>query len=216
MSGRLRRAFASALLLLSAGVNAGSANYKGMLVAQRVSIEVPAHWAFLDTDTRRNLAARTDAILEGAVSYPTHVASLAVNATPAPTGAIVRVSMIEDVELTQAELQQALRDQPEATMAELRTVMNEELRVLDQQIRKEGVRILGDAKVSIVQLGGKTAIASNYRRTSIGSDSTIFNVTQYHVPLGNEKALITLSYRESSALLYKPILEHVFKSISIR
>lgn len=49
---------------------------------------------------------------------------------------------------------------------------------------------------------------------SDSGDSPV-QVTQYHVPLGNEMVMITLSFRELDAAVYSPILEHVKKSISI-
>jgi hypothetical protein len=58
---------------------------------------------------------------------------------------------------------------------------------------KNGVTQVGKSAISIENLGGKTAIVIRYARTSPGKSSEVVKVAQYHVILGREKALITLS-----------------------
>lgn len=210
-------AVATALLVFGWAANAQESNYQRVLVANRVTIEIPKHWEGLSIDQRRNLAAAADAM--GATSStrrpPGHVASLAVNATPSPPGAIIRVSMIPTEALTQSDLTRALSEDRAATLAELRSVFRQEMADLAAQMQKQGLRMLGEEQVTIVSIGGKTAISVSYRRTSPRGPSP-FRVTQYHVPLGNEKALITLSFRESDAIVYSQIIDYVKSSILIR
>lgn len=100
-------------------------------------------------------------------------------------------------------------------MKELSSAFKEEFSAMAVEMQKHGMRILGQEKVAIDHIGGKVAILVTYRRTPAIGDSP-FQVSQYHVPLGNEKVLITLSCRESSALVYSKILEYVKNSISVK
>ena len=82
-------------------------------------------------------------------------------------------------------------------------------------MQKQGIQILGEEKVGIDTIGGLTAFTVTYRRTSAVGPSP-FTVTQYHVPVGKEKVLITLSYRESDGLLFGLILDRVKRSVTIK
>lgn len=217
---KARDALAVVVLLLLAGfADAQDSNYQRMLVANRVSIEIPKHWEGLSIDKRKNLAAASDA-LDSTSSIrrpPGHVASLAVNATPSPPGATVRVTTIPTKSFTQAELQQALSEDKSGTMAELLSVFRQEMADVAAQMQKQGLGMLSEQKVAIASIGGKTAISVSYRRTSPKGRSA-FRVTQYHIPLGSEKVLITLSLREteSDAIVYSQIIDYIKNSISIK
>lgn len=82
-------------------------------------------------------------------------------------------------------------------------------------MEKQGMQILGQEKVGIDAIGGLTAFTLTYRRTSAVGPSP-FTVTQYHVPVGKEKVLITLSYRESDRRLFGLILDRVKRSVTIK
>ena len=82
-------------------------------------------------------------------------------------------------------------------------------------MKKQGMQILGEEKVGVDTIGGLTAFTLMYRRTSAVSPSP-FTVIQYHVPVGKEKVLITLSYRESDGRLFGLILDRVKRSIMIK
>ena len=191
-------------------------NYQRVVVAKRVALDIPVHWQVLDIDQRRNLAAASERFGKnnGAPQQPAHVAALAINATPHPPGAMVRVSVIPTESLTQSDLTRALQSDHIGTMKELSSVFKKELSDMAVQMQKQGLRIIGQEKVGIENIGGKVAISVTYRRTPAIGDSS-FQVTQYHVPLGNEKIIITLSYRESTAVVYLAILEYIKQSMSI-
>ncbi len=204
--------FLASTLAIAKDPNAAS-NYRTFFVANRINISVPSHWHPLDENSRRNLAAAAESLLDGKESA--HVASLAVNAVPAPAGAIVRVSLIDADGLSQSELISAVKSDPNGTNKELDAVGNDVVTNLDRQLRPTGMRILGRANTTVEAISGKLAIAIHYRRTSPQAGAT-FNVTQYHIPLGAKKAIITLSYREQDAIVFSTILKKVKSSIVIR
>ena len=63
-------------------------------------------------------------------------------------------------------------------------------------LAKNGVKEVGRPRFSVEPIGGQTALIISYGRTSTANPEETMRVTQYHVPLGAEKALITLSYIE--------------------
>lgn len=196
---------------------AQESNYRRIEVGKRVSVEVPAHWHVRDLDERRNIAAAGEAITNavGRKNEPNHVSSLSVVSQPEPVGAIIRISFIPTDGLTQSDVRQAIQSDRVGILREIGTVFREEMAVLSKGMEKQGMKIIGRESVGIDSIGDMTAFTFSYRRTSaIGPWS--FLVTQFHVPVGREKVLITLSYRESDALLFRPILDRVKRSVVIR
>lgn len=215
------------LLTLVVCVNNSSAqvsNYRRIEVGKRVSLEVPKHWHVRDLDERRNIAAAGEAIMDavGRKNEPSHVTSLSVVSQPGPVGAIIRISFIPIDKLSQSDVRSALQSDREGTLREVETSFREvetsfreEKAVLSKVMEKQGIKIIGQESFGFDLIGNMTAFTLSYRRTSAVGSSP-FLVTQYHVPVGLEKVLITLSYREADALLFRPILERVKRSVAIR
>jgi hypothetical protein len=63
---------------------------------------------------------------------------------------------------------------------------------------------LGARAFAVEPLGGQLALIIRYARTSTANPAETMRVTQYHVPLGAEKALITLSYIEGDPQATQP------------
>ena len=63
-------------------------------------------------------------------------------------------------------------------------------------LAKNGVKEVGRPSFAVEPIGGQIALIISYGRTSTGNPTETMRVTQYHVLLGAEKALITLSYIE--------------------
>lgn len=117
--------------------------------------------------------------------------------------------------LSQSDVRSALQSDREGTLREVETSFREEKAVLSKVMEKQGIKIIGQESFGFDLIGNMTAFTLSYRRTSAVGSSP-FLVTQYHVPVGLEKVLITLSYREADALLFRPILERVKRSVTIR
>lgn len=69
-------------------------------------------------------------------------------------------------------------------------------------LAKNGVKEVGRPSFAVEPIGGQLALIIRYGRTSTVNPTETMRVAQYHVPLGAEKALITLSYidRDQTAL----------------
>jgi hypothetical protein len=211
-------AFAFAISLTTAnGVIAQESQFRRMSVGSRVNIEVPAHWHIRDLDERKNISAAGEVLTEGVgkKNEPNHVSALSVVSRPEPVGAIIRVSFIPIDDLSQASLVREIQSDRAAVLREVAGAFREDMEALRKVMGKQGMQILGQEKVGIDTIGGLTAFTLTYRRTSAVSPSP-FTVTQYHVPIGKEKVLFSLSYRESDGRMFGLILDRVKRSITIK
>jgi hypothetical protein len=173
-----------------------------------LSIEIPRHWEALDAASRANLATLSETI----TGSPPTVASLAVSARPAPAGAIIRVTRLKNEGPTQRQLSDAARTNPLGLLKDLASDLEVEFAQMEDASRKLGMQILEKPRASLASIDGRTALLITYKRSGAAGGPPFF-VRQFHVPLETAKALVTVSHRETDAILYKPILEHVLQSI---
>lgn len=189
--------------------------YTTIDVGGRLSVTVPSHWRVRDTAERQNIAAGADAALNptGKSSESMHVSSLSVVSNPEPIRAIIRVSFVKEPG-TQAELNREISANKDKVVAELKTAWDAEKHQLAEGMARQGGQYLGQEVFRIETIGTRTALVVSYKRSSLRGGAP-FIVTQYHVPMGSDKVLVTLSFQESEAGLFRPILERVKNSISI-
>ena len=208
------------LLTTVSGVIAQESQFRRISVGNRVNIEVPAHWHVRDIDERRNISTAGEVLTEGVgrrleKNEPNHVSALSVVSRPEPVGAIIRVSFIPIEELSQASLLQEIQSDRKGVLREIASAFREDIDALRKGMENQGMQILGQEKVGIDTIGGLTAFTLTYRRTS-AVGTLPFTVTQYHVPVGKEKVLVTLSYLESDGRLFGLILDRVKRSVTIK
>ena len=211
---------ASAFVISLATASAAAAQesqFRRISVGNRVTIEVPAHWHVRDLDERKNISAAGEALTEvlSKKNEPNHVSALSAVSRPEPIGAIIRVSFIPIDDLSQTSLMRAIQSDRAGVLRQIAGAFKEDMDALRMGMEKQGMQILGQEKVGIDTIGGLTAFTLMYRRTSANGPSP-FTVTQYHVPVGKEKVLITLSYRESDGKLFGLILDRVKRSVTIK
>ena len=173
-------------------VSAQPAGYTKLNVKGRVQLEVPADWTISDAEQRK----RVKELGEKATGIPTnYVASLAVQSYPAPSRMFVRVSFIPmEPPITQVDLRQEVQANKQQVLKDLEETWREESPKMWTGLAKNGVKEVGRASVAVEPFGGQLAMVIRYGRTSTVNPAETMRVSQYHVPLGSEKALITLSY----------------------
>ena len=111
---------------------------------------------------------------------------------------MVRVSFIPmEPPITQADVRQEVQANKQQVLKDLADTWREEAPTMWAGLARNGVKEVGRASVAVEPLGGQLALIIRYARTSTANPAETMRVTQYHVPLGAEKALITLSYIES-------------------
>ena len=189
--------FALCFCLLAAvalPVVAQTAGYTKLNVKGRVQLEVPGDWTISDAEQRRLVKEWGEKV----TGIPTqHIASLSVQSYPAPSRMFVRVSFIPMVPpITQADVRQEVQADKQQVLKDLADTWREEAPMMWAGLAKNGVKEVGRASVAVEPLGGQLALIIRYARTSTANPAETMRVTQYHVPLGAEKALITLSYIE--------------------
>lgn len=183
-------------LLASVALSAAAqtTGYTKLNVKGRVQLEVPSDWTISDAEQRK----RVKELGEKLVGIPTqHTASLAAQSYPTPSRTMVRVSFIPmEPPITQADVRQGVQANKQQVLKDLADTWREEAPMMWAGLAKNGVREVGRASVAVEPLGGQLALIIRYARTSTANPAETMRVTQYHVPLGAEKALITLSYIE--------------------
>lgn len=184
-----------ALLMMTqviAPATAQGAGYTKLNVKGRVQIEVPDNWTINDAEHRK----RVKELGEKLTGIQTqHTASLSVQSYPAPSRMFVRVSFMKvDPPISQADLRQEVQANRQQVLKDLGDTWKEESPVMWAGLAKNGIKEVGRASVAVEPLGGQMAMVIRYGRTSSVNSTETMKVAQYHVPLGAEKALITLSY----------------------
>lgn len=192
---------------------AQTTGYTKLNVKGRVQIELPDNWTINDAEHRK----RVKELGEKLTGLQTlHTASLIAQSYPPPSRMFVRVSFIpQTTPISQADVRQEVQANRQQVLKDLADTWKEESPAMWAGLAKNGVKEVGRASVAVEPLGGQTAMVIRYGRTSSVNSTETMKVAQYHVPLGAEKALITLSYidgdREAMAAH-----ERLKNSISIR
>jgi len=180
------------LLVLGAPAAAQVNGYTTLNVKGRVQIEVPDNWTINDAEHRKRVKEFGEK-LTGIQTQ--HTASLSVQSYPVPSRMFVRVSFIPQTPpISQTEVRQEVQANRQQVLKDLAETWKEESPVMWAGLAKNGIKEVGRASVAVEPLGGQTALVIRYGRTSSVNSSETMKVAQYHVPLGAEKALITLSY----------------------
>lgn len=197
-----------AFVLISHTAYAQDNSYRRIQLTHGISLDIPAHWTVLSQDTRKNLGAAGEAIIKNTgVEGPSGKKKnlLAVNATPDPTGAMIRVSVIEPPDYTQADL-------AATTPADLKKARVELLSMFKQLEASGGPKILEMQSLRIEKVNNHLALVMPYVRAGAKGPSP-WQVTQYKIPVSNRLVEVTLSYRQSDAMVWRPILERVIRSM---
>lgn len=189
--------FALCFCLLAAvalPVVAQTAGYTKLNVKGRVQLEIPSDWTISDAEQRRRVKELAEKVTGVATE---HVASLSVQSYPAPSRVFVRVSFIPmEPPITQADVRQEVQADKQQVLRDLADGWREEAPTMWAGMAKYGMKEVGRTSFAVEPLGGQLALIIRYGRTSSVNSVETMRVTQYHVLLGAEKALITLSYIE--------------------
>jgi len=114
-----------ALTLLAHPAFAQDTSFRSVQLAYGISLDVPSHWTVLSLENRKNIRAAGQAMTDNAgIEGPSGRKDtlLAMNATPNPTGAMIRVSVTSPPDYTQPDL-------AAATLADLKELGAEMLKL---------------------------------------------------------------------------------------
>ena len=176
-----------------------SQTYSIINVKNRVQLQIPSDWVVDDSEHRKRVLDLAEQI-SGVKNL--NLASLSVHSFPSPSKMFVRVSFIKmEPPLKQSDLQKEIISNRQALLHEIENSWKTEAQAMWAALEKTGVREVGNPSFYIESLGGQVAIVIRYSRTSPGNPSIIMKVAQYHVHLGSEKVLITLSFLEGDSVI---------------
>ena len=197
-----------AFALLAHSAFAQDTSFRRVQLAYGISLDIPSHWTVLSQDTRRNLEAAGEALvgnadIEGPSGRKENL--LAVNAVPYPTGAMIRVSVTSPPDYTQADL-------TAATPGDLKEVGTETQSMFSKLEASGGPKIIEMQPVRIEKFHNFRMLVMPYVRAGVNGPSP-WQVTQYKIPVSNRLIEITLSHRQSDAIVWRPILERVKRSV---
>lgn len=162
----------------------------------------------MSLEDRKNLLAAGQAMIDNAGiegSRGRKESLLAMNATPSPAGAIIRVSVTSPPDYTQSEL-------ATLTPHDLREVGAGMLSMFRLLESTGGPKIIEMQPVRIEWINNHRALVIPYIRAGVTGPSP-WHVTQYNIPVSNRLIVITLSHRQADSIVWVPILERVKRSI---
>jgi len=197
-----------AIVLLGNSAFAQDTSFRRVQLAYGISLDVPSHWTILSQDNRRNLGAAGQAMTDNAgIEGPggRKEPLLAMNAVPNPTGAMIRVSVTSPPDYTQGDLAAATP----GDLKELGTEMQNMFRKLEAS---GGPKIIEMQPFRIEKFNNYRVLVMPYVRAGANGPSP-WQVTQYKIPVSNRLIEITLSHRQSDAIVWRPILERVKRSV---
>lgn len=211
MSTNIKNLFITAFVafaLLSHPAFAQDASFRRVQLAYGISLDVPSHWTVLSLENRKNIGAAGQAMTENAGiegSTGRKESLLAMNATPSPTGAMIRVSVTSPPDYTQSDL-------AAATSADIKEIGAEMLSMFRKLETSGGPKILEMQPLRIEKFNNYRVLVIPYVRAGIIGSSP-WQVSQYKIPVSNRLIEITLSHRQSDAFVWRPILERVKLSV---
>lgn len=194
--------------LLTNPVSAQEAPFRSVQLSYGISLDVPSHWTFLSLENRKNIGAAGQAMTDNSgIDVTTSKESLlAINATPNPTGAMIRVSVTSPLEYTQSDL-------AAASNTDLNETSDEMLKMFRKLEASGGPTIVDMQPLRIELLNKYRVLVISYIRLGVNEPSP-WQVTQYKIPVSDHLIEITLSHRQSDAIVWRPILERVKRSIN--
>ena len=182
--------------------------FKKLKLPQGITIEIPAHWNELPLEDRQNLSAMgsASAAKAGLEIEGLKTNLLAVNAVPAPTKAMIRVSSTTQPAFTAADLL-ALSD------ADLQEAGQMELEQFRKAAKSGGIHLLDMAAPRVVTISGHPTYMLTYFRSGVVNKSEKWQVNQFQSPLPDRIIQVTVSWNVANEQILKPILVHVIDSV---
>lgn len=178
--------------IAEAPATAQSPGYIKLNVKNRVQLEIPGDWTINDAEHRKRVKEFGEKVTGIAAQ---HTASLSVQSFPVPSRMFIRVSFLKlEPPISQTDVRKEVQADRQQVIRDLADMWKEEAPVMWAGLAKNGVKEVGRATFAVEAVGGQTALVVRYGHTSTVNPAETMRVAQYHIPLGDEKALITLSY----------------------
>ena len=187
---------------------ARGSNFAKLKLPLGVSVEVPKNWRLLDGDINTTIETAAEAAMNLAgIELPRgkKVNLFRANSMPATTYAALAINAT-DSEINPDELKNA----SESEIRELSLMMSE---MMQKSLSAQNLKVIEFYGVRREYVGKHPALVTEYKRT--GPQGPVI-VQMTRLFLGEKEISLNLSYRESEAQLWKPVIGYIRKSLTVR
>ena len=194
-------------LLLSKPAQANESQFATVKLPHGIEFQLPKTWWLIGKDFNAVIETAAQAVLDLSgiqTSDRTETNLIAANSMPKTTYAAVRVTYVTPPVASPKELQTATP----ADLKEMDPEMEAEARKL---LAPSGLELLNYLGTTLDKLDGHPAMVINYRRS--GPNGPVL-VWLYQVLLPTATVKINFSYRESEAVIWKPVIQKIKTSFT--
>jgi hypothetical protein len=172
-----------------------------------VSVEVPKNWRIIDGDMNTTIETAAEAAMNlSGIELPRgkKVNLFRANSMPPSTYASIAVNAT-DSQISPTNLKNATRQE----IAELSSAFRE---IIEKSLSSTNMKITEYYGVRKEFVGRHPALIFGYKRSGPQGD-VIVQMTRLY--LGTKEISLNLSYRESEASLWKPIVQYIRNSLTV-
>lgn len=184
-------------------------SYRNVQLPYNITLDIPTHWTVLTMDTRHNIAAAAEGMLDKAgvegVNGRKERLLAVTSKPPGDIGATIRISVTSPTPFSQADL-------AATTANDLKAVDDETLALFQQILASGGAKLIEMQPAHIESFNNHLALVYSYIRAGVDGPSP-WKVTQYKIPVSNRLLEVTLSHSTSEGFLWDMILERVKRSV---
>lgn len=192
--------------------------FRRIQLAHGITLDAPSDWWVISETVDKITVKVTEMAFDqagldvaGFDDMPTTL--LSMNATPEPTGAMVRIGITLNSEITQSMLS-AIYELDPITFArefkELRESARENLKNMERGLLR---KVRETKPLNVERIGSNYTLVHSYTRQGINDPTELWEVSDYQIPVKGNLVWLTLSHRLSDAHLWTPALERVKRSL---
>lgn len=201
--------FAFVFILTILSSFASAANFIDVKLPRGVGIQVPKGWWVLTDEHNQLIDATAEAALEvSGIEQPegTEVVLIAANSMPRTTYASVQVTSTTPVVVPISEISSMTATDVKQYGADMHAM-------LKKTLPQQDLYVLNFYGTSLVYVSGYPTLISKYRRTGPKGPVHV-SIIQVFTP--SQDLRVALAYRESEAVIWKPVIAKMQKSITVR
>lgn len=203
------------LILLASSLAHASDSSFGKIDNGAVSVEVPKNWTFLDSNMKNHINSFSEAVAKANninLNQGNNFILVAANAytSSSKPAATLRVSIRPGKFPSQKEMKQLTQ----LSKSDLKEVFDPAIAETKKALLSvEGVKNVKAVDSRIIQSKKLTCIFTEFETET--TDGVKLSQT-YMCPSGNNNVKLSTSYCKSEIQMFKPILEYVWNSLSIK
>ena len=201
----------------SGGITGSTATFVSIKFPKGISIAVPRAWRVLGKDELQIIETTTGAVMDLTgidADFSDELLLVAANSMPRTTYATMRLTLEKPL-MDPKEIRQlfAFVGQSSRTSPELRKMAGDFRAVHSSLLKAINQQIIGELELRVDRFGRRPALVTQYQRTGLKGPVAV----QINYILGAETdANLTLSYRETEGVLWKPVLGRIRHSLQVQ